>query len=54
MMLVSSDGPVFDDAAWISLSIVVEPSDPMRFTRLMVPPSMKPLMEKPSPGMALS
>ena len=53
-MLVSNDGPVFEDAAWISLSIVVEPSDPMMVTRLAVPPSMNPLIEKPRPGMELS
>src|SRR5271163_406272 len=50
MTLFSIDGPVFEDAEWISFSMVVEPSDPMTFIRLIVPPSMKPLMEKPSPG----
>ena len=53
-MLFSIDGPVLEDAAWISFSMVVEPSEPIRFTRLIVPPSMKPLMEKPSPGIELS
>ena len=53
-MLVSIDGPVLAAAAWISFSIVVEPSDPMRITRLVVPPSMNPLIEKPSPGIELS
>jgi hypothetical protein len=54
MMLDSIDGPVLEEAAWIWLSMVVEPSDPIRLTRLVVPPSMKPLMENPSPGMVLS
>ena len=53
-MLFSIDGPVLEDAVWISFCMVVEPSRPMRFTRLIVPPSMKPLMEKPSPGIGLS
>ena len=41
-MLDSIDGPVFEDAAWIWFSMVVEPSDPIRLTRLVVPPSMNP------------
>ena len=52
--MFSSPGPVLEDAALISFSMVLEPSDPIRFTRLIVPPSMKPLREKPSPGMELS
>ena len=53
-MLLRIDGPVLADAVWISFSIEVEPSAPIRFTRLVVPPSIKPLMEKPSPGMEVS
>ena len=46
-MLVSIDGPVLDDAEWISFNKLVEPSEPMTLTRLAVPPSMNPLSEKP-------
>ena len=35
-------------------SMDVEPSAPIRLTRLVVPPSMRPFSEKPSPGMELS